>query len=38
MGVELKRRLTIGAYVTQSKNFEKIFLKAKKIRTLIINE
>jgi aspartyl-tRNA(Asn)/glutamyl-tRNA(Gln) amidotransferase subunit A len=35
---QVKRRMTIGAYITSAQNFESIFLKAKKVRTLIINE
>lgn len=34
-GLEVKRRCIIGTYVTQHDNFEKIFLKAQKVRTLI---
>jgi aspartyl-tRNA(Asn)/glutamyl-tRNA(Gln) amidotransferase subunit A len=37
-GEQLKRRFTIGAYVTSAENFEPIFQRTKKIRTLIINE
>jgi aspartyl-tRNA(Asn)/glutamyl-tRNA(Gln) amidotransferase subunit A len=37
-GDQVKRRFTIGAYITKSENFEKIFQKAKKVRTIIINE
>lgn len=37
-GKELKRRFVIGSYCTLEENYDDIFLKAKKIRTLIINE
>lgn len=33
-GNELKRRFTIGAYLTQKENYHDIYIKAKKIRTL----
>ena len=35
-GKELKRRFVIGSFCTLEENYEDIFLKAKKIRTLII--
>jgi aspartyl-tRNA(Asn)/glutamyl-tRNA(Gln) amidotransferase subunit A len=34
---QLKRRLTIGAYVSKAENFIPVFQHSKKIRTLIIN-
>jgi aspartyl-tRNA(Asn)/glutamyl-tRNA(Gln) amidotransferase subunit A len=37
-GNQLKRRLTIGAYVTNEQNHAEIFLHAKKVRTALINE
>ncbi len=37
-GSELKRRFTIGSYCTINENYEELFLKSKKIRTLIKNE
>lgn len=36
-GRQLKRRFVIGAYCTSKENYETIFNKSKKIRTLIIN-
>lgn len=38
LGKQLKRRFVIGAYTTASANISKMFIKAKKIRTLMINE
>lgn len=38
LGTEIKKRFVFGAYCTNSKNYESIFLKSKKIRTLIIDE
>lgn len=38
LGREVKRRFTIGSYCTIFENYEKMFLKAKKIRTLINNK
>ncbi len=37
LGKQLKRRFIIGAYATLHMNFNDIYLKAKQIRTLIIN-
>jgi aspartyl-tRNA(Asn)/glutamyl-tRNA(Gln) amidotransferase subunit A len=34
---QIKRRFTIGAYVSKSENFVKIFQRSKKLRTLLIN-
>ncbi|MDE7433831.1 MAG: hypothetical protein K2M43_01675, partial [Mycoplasmoidaceae bacterium] len=34
---QVKRRLIYGIYVSSSDNFDKIYIKAKKIRTLLIN-
>jgi aspartyl-tRNA(Asn)/glutamyl-tRNA(Gln) amidotransferase subunit A len=36
-GEQLKRRFVIGAYVTSSENFENIYQRTKKIRTLLNN-
>lgn len=36
-GNELKRRFVIGSYLTNAQNFEPVYLKAKKIRTALIN-
>jgi len=36
-GKQIKRRFTIGAYITKSENFDPIFQRSKKIRTLINN-
>lgn len=38
LGLEIKKRFIFGAYCTNSQNYENIFLKSKKIRTLIIDE
>ena len=37
-GSELKRRFTIGSYCTINENYKELFLKSKKIRTLIKNQ
>ena len=37
-GSQVKRRFTIGAYITQNKNYEGIFKKARKLRALMIQE
>ncbi|GHU49409.1 aspartyl/glutamyl-tRNA amidotransferase subunit A [Bacilli bacterium] len=37
-GNQVKRRMTIGSYITSSKNFEKLYQRSKKVRTLIIDE
>ncbi len=37
LGTEIKRRFTIGTYCTSFENYEQMFLKSKKIRTLINN-
>ncbi|MGL4647388.1 MAG: amidase family protein [Mycoplasmoidaceae bacterium] len=37
-GKELKRRFVIGAFCTSEENYEELFLKSKKGRTLIINK
>ena len=37
-GPQVKRRFTIGAYITQNKNYEGIFKKARKLRALMIQE
>ena len=38
LGDQLKRRFVIGSYSIIGENFEKIYVKSKKIRTLIIDE
>ncbi len=38
LGKQLKRRFIIGAYSIIGENFENIYQKSKKVRTLIINE
>lgn len=38
LGSEIKKRFVFGAYCTNSENYENIFLKSKKIRTLIIDQ
>lgn len=37
-GNELKRRFIIGSFCTSEDNYNDLFLKSKKIRTLVINE
>lgn len=37
LGKEVKRRFTIGAYCTSFENYSDIFLKSKKVRTMINN-
>ncbi len=36
-GKQLKRRFVIGSFITSKENFEELFLKAKKIRKLIVD-
>jgi aspartyl-tRNA(Asn)/glutamyl-tRNA(Gln) amidotransferase subunit A len=36
-GLQLKRRFTIGAYITKAENFEPIYQRSKKIRTYLNN-
>lgn len=38
LGNQLKRRFIIGSLATKKENFDELFTKAKKVRTLIINE
>ncbi len=38
LGNQLKRRFVIGSYSIIDENFENIYIKSKKIRTLVINE
>jgi aspartyl-tRNA(Asn)/glutamyl-tRNA(Gln) amidotransferase subunit A len=37
-GKQVKRRMIIGSFITKSENFEAIYQRTKKIRTLLINE
>ncbi len=36
-GKELKKRMILGSYLSNEENFEKIFMKAHKIRNIIVN-
>lgn len=38
LGRQLKRRFVIGAYVTSQKNYHDVFVKAKKVRRLIVDQ
>jgi aspartyl-tRNA(Asn)/glutamyl-tRNA(Gln) amidotransferase subunit A len=38
LGEQVKRRFTIGAYVTESQNFEKMFLRSQRIRRYLVNK
>ena len=37
-GQQVKRRFIIGSFATSSQNFEKLFLKSKQVRRLIVND
>ncbi|MDR0674874.1 MAG: aspartyl/glutamyl-tRNA amidotransferase subunit A [Mycoplasmataceae bacterium] len=38
LGEQVKRRFTIGAYITKKENYEKYFIKAQKIRRLLVDQ
>jgi aspartyl-tRNA(Asn)/glutamyl-tRNA(Gln) amidotransferase subunit A len=38
LGDQVKRRFVIGAYVTKKENYVKYFIRAQKIRQLLVNE
>ncbi|QZX49038.1 amidase family protein [Mycoplasma sp. E35C] len=38
LGNQIKRRFTIGAYITLAQNYEPLFKKAQKVRRLIVEE
>jgi aspartyl-tRNA(Asn)/glutamyl-tRNA(Gln) amidotransferase subunit A len=38
LGRQVKRRFTIGAYITKKENYEKFFIYAQKIRHMLVNK
>jgi aspartyl-tRNA(Asn)/glutamyl-tRNA(Gln) amidotransferase subunit A len=38
LGEQVKRRFTIGAYITKKENYEKLFIHSQKIRHFLVNE
>jgi aspartyl-tRNA(Asn)/glutamyl-tRNA(Gln) amidotransferase subunit A len=38
LGNQIKRRFTIGQYITRKDNFDKVFLRAQKIRRFLVNK
>jgi aspartyl-tRNA(Asn)/glutamyl-tRNA(Gln) amidotransferase subunit A len=38
LGEQVKRRFTIGAYITAKENYDKYFIRAQKIRHLLVDK